>query len=113
MVLKTLLANGLSTFIKGKPVFSNDPRSLPRTPSDCTILDSWVFDNFILADELFTKALWALETCLSVNNLCQILVSSLEPPITFDERFKVTSVPFPDFDLLKGKIRILNNISIW
>ena len=29
------------------------------------------FDNFILADELFAKALWSLETCPPVtNNLC-------------------------------------------
>ena len=24
-------------------------------PPDCTILDSWVFENFILPDELFAK----------------------------------------------------------
>ena len=29
---------------------------------------SRVFDNFILADELFTKVLQNLETCLSNNN---------------------------------------------
>ena len=51
--VKTLLANGPSTvFIKGKPVFSNGCKSLPKNPHDCSILDSWVFDNFILADEL-------------------------------------------------------------
>ena len=39
--IKTLLANGLITFsIKGEPVFSNGPRSLPRSPLDCTVLDS-------------------------------------------------------------------------
>ena len=33
--IKTLLANGLNAFfIKGKPVFSNGPRSLPRNPPD-------------------------------------------------------------------------------
>ena len=33
--IKTLLANGLITFfIKGKPVFSNGPRSLPRNSPD-------------------------------------------------------------------------------
>ena len=32
-----LLANGLMTFfISGNPVFSNEPRSLPRNPPDCT-----------------------------------------------------------------------------
>ena len=36
---KTLLANGLCTFpIKGNPVFSNDPKSLPKNPPNCPIL---------------------------------------------------------------------------
>ena len=35
----TLLPNGLSTlFIKGKPAFSNGPRSPPRNPLNSTIL---------------------------------------------------------------------------
>ena len=35
------------------------------------------------------------ETYVSVNNIsCEKLVSSLEFPIKFDERFKVMSVPF-------------------
>ena len=55
-----LLANGLSTiFIKDKPVFSNDPKSLPRNPPNPTILESWFFGSFILADE-FAKALKSL-----------------------------------------------------
>ena len=38
--IKTLLANGLITFfINGNPVFSNGPRSLPRNPPNCMILD--------------------------------------------------------------------------
>ena len=54
--IKTLLANGSSTFfIKGKPDFSNGPKILPENYPTCTILDRWVFDNFILADETFTK----------------------------------------------------------
>ena len=37
--IKMLLANGLNTFrIKANPVFSNGPKSLPKTPSDCPIL---------------------------------------------------------------------------
>ena len=55
-------------FVKGKPVLRYDPRSLPRNTPNCTILDSWILDNFILADELFGKALWSLETCLCVND---------------------------------------------
>ena len=38
--IKMLLANGLITFfINGNPVFSNGPRSIPRNPPDCIILD--------------------------------------------------------------------------
>ena len=49
----------------------------------------------MLIDELFTKALQILETCLSVNNiLCRKLVSTLASPIVFDDRFKFTSAPF-------------------
>ena len=36
-----------------------------------SILDRGIFENSILADELFAKALQSLETCVSVNNdLC-------------------------------------------
>ena len=66
-----------------------------RTPPNCTILDNWIFENFILADEPFAKALRIFETYVLVsNNLCGKLVSSLEFPIKFDERFKVNLVPF-------------------
>ena len=45
--------------------------------------------------ELFTKALRSHEICVSNNSqLCGKLVSSLESPITFDERFKATLVTF-------------------
>ena len=38
--IKTLLANGLITlFISSNPVFSNEPKSLPRNPPDYIILD--------------------------------------------------------------------------
>ena len=78
-----------------------------RNPPNCNILDSLVFDNFILADELYAKALRRLETCVSVNkNLCGRLASSLESPITFDKRFKVTLVPsfILDFNLLSCNV---------
>ena len=59
--IKTLLANGLSTFsIKGKPVFRNRSRSLPRNPPNCNILDSWVLDHFIWAYKLFKMDLPSL-----------------------------------------------------
>ena len=39
--IKTLLADGFSIFfIKGKPVFSNGPKILPKNPSPYSILDS-------------------------------------------------------------------------
>ena len=67
--IKTFLANGLITFsIKGNPIFSNGPSNLPQSPPDCIILDNWVFDNLISADEWFAKALQTFETCLLVNN---------------------------------------------
>ena len=56
---------------------------------------------------LLAKALRISETCVLVNNnLCGKLVSSLELPIKFDERFKVTSVPFfnADFNLLNCEL---------
>ena len=56
--IQTLLANCLSTFpIKGNLGFTNSPKSLPKNPPDCPVLCNWVFDNFILADEL-TKLLY-------------------------------------------------------
>ena len=70
---------------------------------DYDILDSWVLENFKLADEPFAKALHILEDCVSVNNnLCGKLFSSVESPITFDEWFKFTLVPYfiPDFNQL-------------
>ena len=56
----------------------------------------------MIADEPFAKALRIFETCVSVNNdLCRKLVSSSELPIKFNERSKVTLVPFTisDFNL--------------
>ena len=51
--------------------------------------------NSILAKELLVKALRSLETWVLVNNnLCGKLFSLLESMTTFDERFKVTLVPF-------------------
>ena len=60
---KLLLANAFSTFfIKGKPVFTNSPKSLPISPLNCPILRNWVFDNFTSADEPFAKVLQISET---------------------------------------------------
>ena len=80
---KTLLPNVLSWFpIKNNPAFSNGPTSLPRNHPDFPILCNWLFDNFILPEELFEKALRSFETCVLVNsNLCGKLFSSLELPV--------------------------------
>ena len=58
----------------------------------------------MLADETFPKASRIFETLLSVNFILRRkLVSSLELPIKFDLKFKVTSVPFfiADFNSLR------------
>ena len=83
--IKTPLANGLGTFfIKGKPDFSNGLKILPKNP-DYPIFWNWVFDSFMLADELLAKAVRILKTCVLVNNnLREKLYSSLELSITFD-----------------------------
>ena len=49
----------------------------------------------------------SLKACVLVNNnRCGKLVSSLESPTTFDENFKVTSVPIliPDFNSLSCEL---------
>ena len=85
----------------------NSSDGLTINPPNYTILNNGVFENFVLANEAFAKALRIFETCLSVNNnLCGKLVSSLELPIKFDERFKATSAPIfiPDFNLLSCEL---------
>ena len=74
--IKTFSENGFSTFFtKGKPVFSNGPKILLRNSPDYYILCNKVFDNFILAEKPFAKALRSLEACVLVNNnLCVKLV---------------------------------------
>ena len=60
-----------------------------------TILDNWVFEDFILVVEPFSKALRIFEIYVSVNNdLCKKLTSLLESPTKFDEIFYVTWVKF-------------------
>ena len=60
--IETLIANGFSTFpIKCNPVFNNCPKSPSKNPPDCTILCNWLFENFILTDEPFEKALQSLQ----------------------------------------------------
>ena len=69
--VKTLLANDLSTFlIKGQPTAINGPRSLPRNPPNCTILEAWSLDNFLLADEWFQM----LYRAFLQNIACQLII---------------------------------------
>ena len=71
------------------------------------LLWNWDFQIFILAKEPFAKTLQSLETCVLFDNkLSKKLVSSLELPIKFDERFKVTSVLFfiSNFNLLSCEL---------
>ena len=91
LVLSTHLAKDRSTFfIKVKPNFVNGRRSLPRNPQGCIILNTCVFENLIMADDLFAKALRRLATWLSVNNtLWGKLVSS--SPVKFNDNLRVTS----------------------
>ena len=62
--IKTFLAYYMSiVFINDNLIFNNWPRSLP----------SWLFDDFILADELFAKTLGSFETS---NQLIMIYVEN-------------------------------------
>ena len=76
---KTLLASGVSTFfIEVKPVFIKGQRNLPKNCPKSTILDNWVFENFMLAVEAFAKTFRIFEICeLVENNSCGKLASSL------------------------------------
>ena len=61
----------------------------------------------MLPNESSENAVLRLETSVLVsNNLCEKLVSTLESPTTFDEKFKVTPVPYfiPDFNLLSCEL---------
>ena len=97
--IKTVLANGIRTSpIKGNPVFSNPPKSLPKNRVLFYAIE--FLSNFTLADELFAKVLQSFETCVLVNNnLSGKLFSSLESPKSFEDIFKVTSISFFILDL--------------
>ena len=72
--IKTLLVYGLNTFslkeiqllvVVLKVYLKILLISLPKNPPDFPILCNWIFDDFVLADELFANALQSLETCIS------------------------------------------------
>ena len=103
--IKTLSASGLSIFfIKGNLVSSNGSKSLPKDPPDYPILCNWVFDNFILADDLFAEALQSFETYVLVNNT--IYVEYYSHHYNHQQHFEVTSTPFfiPNFNLLSCEL---------
>ena len=67
--------NIISLIDIGEPIILGWPN---RNLRNYTILDNWVFENFIIADEQCVRALQIFETCVSVNDkLCGKLVSSL------------------------------------
>ena len=85
--IKTLLANGVSTFfIKGKSVFGNGPESLSRNPSNCII-----FYNLMLTNTKILTFLWNMSIIVS-NDLCGKSVS--ESSIMFYYNHKVILVWF-------------------
>ena len=63
MLILMLLKHWCKFFMKIKLVFCNNSRRIPRNIPNCNLLDRLVFDHFVLADELFAKALKSLETC--------------------------------------------------
>ena len=67
---------------------------LPK--KSCAILFNWIFDNLILAEELFAKALPNFGTCVLINNNLweRVSSSSSESPTTFDKISKITLVLF-------------------
>ena len=103
--MKILLPNDWSTIsLKINQFFRNGGRSLPRNPPSCIFLDNWIFDNFILADQLFPKSLRRFATWLSVSNSLYGKVVSLseskfypkklELPIKVNDDLKVTPASF-------------------
>ena len=94
--IKMDLGNGFKYIsIKGNPVFNNGSESLPKNPPNCTILCKWVFDNFILGEELFAKTLQSLKTWVLVNNnLCDKLYLLLESPTNLMKDLKLLQFHF-------------------
>ena len=75
-------------------------RSRKLNLPNCIILDSYVVEDFILADEPFVKASRMFEACVLIdNNLSEKWVLILDLPAAFDARFKDTSVPVLILDL--------------
>ena len=90
------------------PRFTTDktgPKKEIKNPPDCTVVQVGDFENYILPNEQFTiyKNLAKLQKCKQEfgKNKCGKIASSLELPVTFDERyFGIIFFPFIDFDFL-------------
>ena len=90
-----------SSTLNGKLTELSKPVISVKNPPDYIILDNWVFENFILADEPFAEILQIFETFVLANDkLYGKLVSPLEFPIKF------TSVPclIPDSNVLNCEL---------
>ena len=61
-----------NSFIPSKSEgFAPSPKSAVNPPTNLAnyiILENWVFESFLLADDSFTKPLRSLLTCVLVNN---------------------------------------------
>ena len=55
-------------FINGEAIFTNGQRVPARNSPKSAIFNGWVSDDLVLGDELFSKGLRKLATCLSIDN---------------------------------------------
>ena len=76
------------------PIFNNFLQNVPRDRPEWIILDVYVFDNFILADEWFKKSSQRLKTVISFNEDIWLKLVLLSITISFDGNVKVTVVTF-------------------
>ena len=89
--IKTLVANGLSTF----PIKDSSVLNSYLNINLILIFYAKFFDKFLLAEELFARALRSIGTFVLVNNnLCRKLIWSLESPTTFNEFSKLLQYYF-------------------
>ena len=58
------------SFIDSNPTLINETKILPKKFPDYIIFGGSVSDIFILANELFAKALQDLEKCFSISQIC-------------------------------------------
>ena len=111
--MSTLFAYVVKQLINNKITFLNVLRILPRNSPAFIISGSCVFNDFILTDNFFKKALEWLETCSSLNKHLSGKSVSLVL-IIFDDSFKNTSVAFFVADLNLSSLKSDNfTFTIW